>query len=109
MLLSVRICRSVSKRRICTVHAVNGVSFDLDASETLGIVGKSGCGKSAASPAITRLLPRTHAMSPAAHPVSRCRSDPAMDREMRKLRGRHRHCLPGSDGVAQSVLTIGRH
>ena len=44
-----------------TVHAVNGVSFDLDASETLGIVGESGCGKSATSLAITGLLPRTQA------------------------------------------------
>jgi oligopeptide transport system ATP-binding protein len=29
-----------------TVHAVNGVSFGLAESETLGVVGESGCGKS---------------------------------------------------------------
>ena len=28
------------------VHAVNGVSFNLDQGETLGVVGESGCGKS---------------------------------------------------------------
>jgi oligopeptide transport system ATP-binding protein len=28
------------------VHAVNGVSFGLEESETLGVVGESGCGKS---------------------------------------------------------------
>jgi oligopeptide/dipeptide ABC transporter ATP-binding protein len=29
-----------------TVHAVDGVSFTLDTSQTLGLVGESGCGKS---------------------------------------------------------------
>jgi oligopeptide transport system ATP-binding protein len=41
-----------------TVHAVNGVSFELDEGETLGIVGESGCGKSVTSLALMRLLPK---------------------------------------------------
>jgi len=40
-----------------TVYAVNGVSFDLDESETLGLVGESGCGKSVTNLAGMRLLP----------------------------------------------------
>ena len=41
-----------------TVYAVNGVSFDLDEGETLGLVGESGCGKSVTNLALMRLLPK---------------------------------------------------
>jgi oligopeptide transport system ATP-binding protein len=40
-----------------TVHAVNGVSFDVEEGETLGLVGESGCGKSVTNLAVMRLLP----------------------------------------------------
>jgi peptide/nickel transport system ATP-binding protein len=40
-----------------TVHAVNGVSFDLKRGETLGILGESGSGKSVTLRSILRLHP----------------------------------------------------
>jgi peptide/nickel transport system ATP-binding protein len=40
-----------------TVHAVNGVSFDLERGETLGILGESGSGKSVTLRSILRLHP----------------------------------------------------
>jgi oligopeptide/dipeptide ABC transporter ATP-binding protein len=40
------------------LHAVDGVSFQVDAGRTLGIVGESGCGKSVTASSILRLVPR---------------------------------------------------
>jgi len=42
------------------IRAVEGVSFDVQAGRTLGIVGESGCGKSVTALSIMRLLPKPH-------------------------------------------------
>ncbi len=47
----------VTDRGSGTAQAVDGVSFDLYAGETLGIVGESGCGKTVTSLSILRLIP----------------------------------------------------
>ncbi len=39
------------------LHAVDGVSFQVAAGRTLGIVGESGCGKSVTASSILRLVP----------------------------------------------------
>ena len=55
-ILEVKGLKTQFRTRDGTIKAVNGVSFDLDEGETIGIVGESGSGKSVTALSILRLL-----------------------------------------------------
>ena len=58
-LLSVTdLCVTFTDRRGRRTAAVDDVSFEVDAGETIGLVGESGCGKTVTSLAVLGLLPR---------------------------------------------------
>ena len=70
-----------------SVHAVDRVSFSLEAGEVLAMVGESGCGKSVTAMSLLRLLPRSARLSGAARFEGRdlLAADEA---SLRKVRGR---------------------
>src|SRR6478609_11070048 len=49
----------IRQRHVGDVQAVDGVTFEIERGETLGLVGESGCGKSTTGRAIIRLNPPT--------------------------------------------------
>ena len=51
--------QSLFGRQTAVVHAVDGVSFKLNAGETMALVGESGCGKSTVGRLLLRLLDAT--------------------------------------------------
>jgi oligopeptide/dipeptide ABC transporter ATP-binding protein len=71
------------------IHAVNGVSFNLERGRTLGLVGETGAGKTSIAKAILRILPDPPAKIRGGE--IRLEGEDLLkisEKEMRKIRGR---------------------
>jgi oligopeptide/dipeptide ABC transporter ATP-binding protein len=109
VLLSVEDLQVRFATRRGTVHAVNGVSFDIAPGETLGIVGESGCGKSVTSLAILGLLARNGRVDAGKAVFGGTDLIRQSDRALRRIRGRE-IAMIFQDPMSSlnPVLTIGR-
>ena len=91
------------------VKAVDGIDFQVDAGEILGLVGESGCGKSVTSMSIMRLVAK-----PGRIDAGRITFDgrdllALSDREMRKIRGdRISMIFQQPQGSLNPVWDVGR-
>jgi oligopeptide/dipeptide ABC transporter ATP-binding protein len=92
-----------------TVHAVNGITFDIAPGETLGIVGESGCGKSVTSLAILGLLARNGRVESGRALFGDTDLLTQSDSALRKIRGREVAMIFQDPMTSLNpVLTIGR-
>jgi oligopeptide transport system ATP-binding protein len=92
------------------VHAVNGITYELEEGDALGIVGESGCGKSVSVLSVMRLIPEPPGKIVGGEVFFEGRDMLKMDPEdVRKVRG-NRIAMVFQDPMTSlnPVLTIGR-
>lgn len=92
------------------VRAVDGISFDLEEGDTLGLVGESGSGKSVSALSIMRLVPNPPGRIIAGEVLFQGQDLLHLsDEEMRRVRGRHISMIFQEPSTfLNPVLTIGR-
>jgi len=92
------------------VNAVNGISYELNEGETLGIVGESGCGKSVSVMSLLRLIPMPPGKIVGGQALFEGRNLMEIsDDEMRSVRG-NKIAMIFQDPMTSlnPVLTVGR-
>src|SRR6202008_1611427 len=86
--LSVRNLQVEFRTRRQTLHAIDGISFDIAKGEVLGVVGESGAGKSVAGSAVIGLIDPPGRITGGEILLSGLRTDNLPPEAMRKIRGR---------------------
>jgi peptide/nickel transport system ATP-binding protein len=86
--LSVRNLEVEFATRRATLHAINGISFDIAKGEVLGVVGESGAGKSVTGLAVIGLIDPPGRISGGEIYLSGTRIDHLPPEEIRRIRGK---------------------
>jgi peptide/nickel transport system ATP-binding protein len=86
-LLEISDLRTEIRLRHGVVHAVDGVSLQVEPGETLGIVGESGCGKTMTALSIMNLLPTGGRIAGGSISLAGTEISTLSDDAMRKIRG----------------------
>jgi len=91
------------------VHALDGVSFQVMAGETLGLVGESGCGKTTVGRALIKVMPANARISGGAIRFRGQDLVPMTHEEMRAVRWREIAVVPQSAmNALNPVFRVGR-
>ena len=86
-LLEISNLKTYIRQRRSEVHAVDGVSLTIDAGETLGLVGESGCGKTMTGMSVMHLLPSGGYIADGSIKLSGRELVGLSEKEMRHVRG----------------------
>ena len=92
------------------LHVLDGINLALQAGETVGIVGETGCGKSVTVRSILRLLPMPPArFSGGSIRFKECDLTTASERDMRRIRGIEIALIPQDPmSYLNPVFTVGQ-
>ena len=86
-LLEINDLRTYIRLRQGMVRAVDGVTLNVNAGETVGIVGESGCGKTMTALSIMKLLPNGGHIAGGSIKLDGVEISAVSDEQMRKIRG----------------------
>jgi peptide/nickel transport system ATP-binding protein len=86
-LLEINDLRTEIRLKQAVVHAVEGVSLRVEAGETLGIVGESGCGKTMTALSIMKLLPTGGSITGGSVKLDGTEISTLSEDDMRRVRG----------------------